>query len=219
MSEDRKEDLTFDFSTQEKKTENLNKTDEEKDIEKDSGADNKDIDETSGADKNKKKEPKLSPLKEAEKKAEEAKTQYLYLRAEFENYKKNMAKEQMRLLRFGSENLILDILKISDLFSIALQTKITKDNFDTVYSGFKMTAEELSRSLETHGLKKILTKDKKFDPHLHEAIGSEICKDIDNEKIIKECKPGYMFHDKLIRPSQVIVSKKKSEDENKDNEK
>lgn len=190
MSEDKKKDLTFDFSS------------------KDSDKKNKE------KDQEKKKEIKLSPLETAEKSAEEAKSQYTYLRAEFENYKKNMLKEQMRLLRFGSENLILDILKISDLFTMALQTKITKDNFDNIYSGFKMTAEELSRSLENHGLKKIPTKDKSFDPHLHEAIGSEVCEDIDSEKIIKECKPGYTLYDKLIRPSQVIVSTKNKENQN-----
>ncbi|MBE8162442.1 MAG: nucleotide exchange factor GrpE [Bdellovibrionaceae bacterium] len=159
----------------------------------------------------------LSPLEIAKKDATEWKTQYAYLKAEFENYKKNAAKEQLRLIQFGSENLILDILKISDLFEMALKTEVTASNYENVYKGFKMTAEELSQSLEKHGLKKIVTSKKAFDPHLHEAISSESSETVPSGHIIKEYTVGYTLHDKVIRPSQVIVSAPPSEP--KDNEK
>ncbi|MBE8221139.1 MAG: nucleotide exchange factor GrpE [Bdellovibrionales bacterium] len=185
--EEGEEGLTLDFSEE-------NKKDDTKD------------------DKKTDTSPKLSPLELAKKESDEFKTQYAYLKAEFENYKKNMAKEQLRLISFGSENIMLDILKISDLFEMALQTKITKDNYENIYTGFKMTSEELSKSLESHGLKKIETNKKVFDPHLHEAISSENSETVKVGYIIKECKVGYKLHDKVIRPSQVIVSAAKSKD-------
>lgn len=160
--------------------------------------------------------PELSPLETAQKEAADSKNQYAYLRAEFDNYKKNTHKEQLRLIRFGAENLLLDILKIADLFDIALQTKITPENCDTVYSGFKMTAEEMSRSLENHGLKVILATDGTFDPHLHEAIGSEDSQSVPEGNIIKEVKRGYTLHDKVIRPSQVIVSSPQINEKNEE---
>lgn len=211
MPADTKEDITLDFSKPQPKEEITNLS-EEKEAQS-SGKETKE----KGSQTAQAKEPELSPLELAEKEAAEFKTQYAYLRAEFENYKKNTAKEQLRLISFGSENIILDILKISDLFEMALQTKITADNYDNIYTGFKMTAEELSRSLENHGLKKIPTKNKTFDPHLHEAISSESSETVPNGDIIKEYKVGYTLHDKVIRPSQVIVSAPKSESE--DNEK
>lgn len=231
MSTDKKENITLDFSspkvktvpeeeiTSSKSTEK-NKS-EENSIKKSTGNNTEDNTEKESKPKDKPidkpTEPELSPLEVAQKEASELKNQYAYLRAEFENYKKNTAKEQIRLIRFGAENLMLDILKISDLFQIALQTEITEQNYENTYTGFKMTADELSRSLESHGLKTISTKNENFDPHLHEAISSENSETVPHGEIIKEYKIGYTLHDKVIRPSQVIVSGPKPESE--DNEK
>lgn len=202
MSKTKVEDIAFDFS--EKQTSSEKKEAKETSTEKP---------ET----KSPEEEVKLSPLELAQKETQEFKSQHAYLRAEFDNYKKNVNKEQLRLIRFGSENLILDMIKIADLFQLALQTKMTPENLDNIYTGLKMTSSELTKSLENHGLKIIQTKDLSFDPHLHEAIGSEKSESIPGGNIIKECKPGYTLHDKMIRPSQVIVSA--SEASSEDNEK
>lgn len=142
---------------------------------------------------------------------EKHKNDYLYLRAEFENYKRNVIKERQELLRFGSERLIVEILNVLDNFERALENKVTPENLNTFIKGVEMTHSELKSALGKFGVTEIPSLGQPFDPNLHEALSSEGSASIKPGHISRVFKKPYKLHDKVIRPGQVIVAKEQVE--------
>ena len=142
---------------------------------------------------------------------ENTKNEYLYLKAEFENYKRNAIKERSDLVRFGAERLIRDLLGVLDNFERALEIKTTAENFPNFVKGIEMTSAELKSLLLRHGVQEVDTMGKPFDPHLHEALGAEESSAVPEGMISKIFKKPYKLHEKLVRPGQVMVAKKPSQ--------
>jgi len=83
----------------------------------------------------------------------------------------------------------------------------TKD-FDALVKGVEMTLSQMHGIMNTEGVEPIEALGKEFDPHLHQAVMTENCEDIDNDHIIMELQKGYKMKDRVIRPSMVKVCKK-----------
>jgi molecular chaperone GrpE len=149
-------------------------------------------------------------LQEFQAQAEKFKNEYLYLRAEFDNYKKNAIKERSDLVKFGSERLIVEILGVIDNFERALETKVTSDNLETFVKGVQMTAAEMKALVIRFGVSEIPTQGQAFDPMIHEALGAEESDTVEPGFISKVFKKAYKMYDKVIRPAQVIVAKAKN---------
>jgi len=141
---------------------------------------------------------------------------YLYLRADFDNYKKGAIKERSDLIKYGNERLLVEILGIVDTFQQALATDITPDNVNTFKAGVEMIAKEVQALLSRMGVQKIESTGQPFDPILHEAISSEPTVDTPAGHITRVFKPAYKLHDKVIRTGQVVVAR---EPETKEDEK
>ncbi len=157
------------------------------------------------------KEPSVDPVEEAKAEAQKYKNEYLYLLAEFENYKRQVAKERSDLRKYGAERLIVDLLGVLDIFEMALATEVTPETFANFRKGVEMTATELKNVLQRHGVSEAASEGQKFDPSIHEALGSEETNDVPPGTIVKVFKKPYKLHDRLIRPGQVIVAKEKSQ--------
>ena len=144
---------------------------------------------------------------------EKSRSDFLYLRAEFENYKKQVLKERSEYVKYGSERIIVALLDVLDNFSRALVMELdpgNKKNVELFKQGLEMTANEFKATLKRFGVESLDCLGKPVDPHLHEALGSE---ETDQEKpghITKVFRPAYKLHDRVIRPAQVIVAKEKS---------
>ncbi len=134
-------------------------------------------------------------------------TDYLYLKAEFENYKKNNIKERSDLLKYSAERIGLDLLAILDIFEKALENEITRENFQSFVDGVKLISKELRAALEKHGIKEIESLNKPFDPHFHEAMTQVPANHVAPDTVIEVFRKGYSIHDKVLRPSQVVVAK------------
>jgi molecular chaperone GrpE len=143
-------------------------------------------------------ETAADPVKEAENK-------YLYLYAEFENFKKRVEKERTDLRRFGWTPIARDLLDVMDNLTRAVE-HIDKSVDSSVSEGLKMVAQEFEKNLSKHGVKKIETEGKEFDPNLHEAVGNVPSPDHAEGAIMHEERAGYLLHDRLLRPSRVLVS-------------
>ena len=120
------------------------------------------------------------------------------LKAEFENYQKRVEKESTERAKFGSEDLILKLLKLKDSFERAL-SHAKSDEFG---KGVKMILNEFERVLAEEGVKVIETIDKEFDVVKHEAIGVVKGK---KDKVVEEVEKGYQLFEKIIRPAKVKV--------------
>lgn len=142
--------------------------------------------------------------------AEKWKTDYMYLRAEFETYKRNAIKERAEISKYGSERLINEVLAVVDNFDRALNTKLTSDNLEVYSQGVKMTAAELKSVLTRFGVNEIKCEGLPFDPNLHEALGAEESDSVAEGHILRVFRTAYKFHDRVIRPAQVVVAKAKT---------
>jgi molecular chaperone GrpE len=141
---------------------------------------------------------------------EKSQNDFLYLSAEFENYKRQAIKERSQLVKFGSERLLKDLLNVLDIFDTALEMKVDKENFQSFIDGVRMTSTELKNTLDKHGVKSAAKEGDIFDPTLHEAIGSEENDQLEPGQLSKVFKKAYTLHDRIIRPAQVIVVKEGS---------
>jgi molecular chaperone GrpE len=143
----------------------------------------------------------------------------LYLRAEFDNYKKRILREQDLSIKFGNEKLIRELLGIVDLLERGLthgKDLVGKaagnhaEDLKLFLSGIEMTGKELSQLLTRFGVEFIGSVGEKFDPSKHEAI-SQV--EAETEKIgtvIQVAQKGCSLHGRLLTPAKVVVGKTKS---------
>lgn len=139
--------------------------------------------------------------------AEKYKNDFLYLRAEFENYKRNAIKERSELLKYGAEKVLVDILGVLDNFERALEMKPTPENLAQYAKGVEITAGELRSTLQKFGVQEVPALGQNFDPTVAEAISSENNEQYKSGQVSRVFKKPYRLHDKVIRPGQVVVAK------------
>jgi molecular chaperone GrpE len=149
-------------------------------------------------DKMKKMEEELSLLKD----------KYIRTLADFDNYKKRMEKEKQDIFKYGTENLVLQLLPFDDIFESVLKQMDNNPAPDTIHKGVEMLKREFTRFLEGIGVKKIDTKGTLFNPELHEAAETVETDAHKEGEVIEEIRSGYSFHNRVIRPALVKVAKK-----------
>ena len=142
------------------------------------------------------------------------KEEKLRLLAEMENLRKRFERDKIDLIKFSSINLIREILSPGDNLERALAA-IPKDEklpqpIKNLVEGLKMVQKEFSTILEKNGVKKIDSINKKFDHNYHQAMMEIEKEDVDEGTVVQEIQPGYIMHDRLLRPAMVGVSKKSS---------
>ena len=145
------------------------------------------------------------------------KEEKLRLLAEMENLRKRFEREKIDLIKFGSTNLIREILSPGDNLERALAA-IPKDeklsqSIKNLVEGLKMVQKEFSTVLEKNGVKKIESINKKFDHNYHQAMMEIEKEDVAEGTVVQEIQPGYIMNDRLLRPAMVAVSKKSSKKE------
>lgn len=134
--------------------------------------------------------------------------------ADFENYKKRKEAENKELIEFAREVTVAKLLPTLDSLEQALkhQPRIDIDNFEKQYENWQVGVNgivmQLDKVLGELGVKKIEAIGKKFDPHIHEAV-KEVESEQDDGIIVDELQSGFELNGKVIRPSQVVISKKK----------
>jgi molecular chaperone GrpE len=122
--------------------------------------------------------------------------------ADFENYKKRSEQEKEEISKFANSVLILSLLPVLDDFERALDFLPSKKADAAWLEGLKLIERKLKSTLESQGLSAINALGEPFDPHLHEAIRQDKGEE---GIVIEEIQKGYKFHDKVIRPSKVVV--------------
>jgi molecular chaperone GrpE len=147
-------------------------------------------------------------LQLAEKEAKEIYDRFLRLSAEFENFKKRTTREMNDFRKYANESLIRELLSVVDNLERALQTTSNGTQTDTgVIEGVEMTHREILKIFEKFNVQPIDALDQTFDPKFHQAVMQESVEDKPENTVIQELQRGYLMHDRLIRPSMVVVSK------------
>lgn len=131
------------------------------------------------------------------------------LKAEFENYRKRILREQTDVVSRASAGLVSALLGVMDNFDLAVAAAEETRDFDKMLRGVEMVYGELKEVLGAEGLQPIDAKGKPFDPTLHEAA-LEVPGDEDGHPVVAEVlRPGYMFKGRVLRPAMVKVIRKK----------
>ncbi len=140
----------------------------------------------------------------------EMKDKYLRLYAEFENYKKRMQRDKEELVKYCNESILYEILPVIDNLEMAL-SHATDDVSGGLVKGVEITLREFQRVMEKFGLVPISAKGEPFDPSVHHAMSQVVRSDVEDKTVVEEYRKGYMFGEKVLRPSLVAVSKKPDE--------
>lgn len=147
-------------------------------------------------------------LIEAEQKATENYDRCLRVAAEFENYKKRTARETADFKKFANETMLKELLSVVDNLERAIESSQSGESgIQLLLQGVEMTRNEILRIFEKFGAVPISALGEAFDPNFHQAVAQEASNEHPENTVVKELQKGYMLHDRLLRPSMVIVSK------------
>ena len=156
-------------------------------------------------------------LAEAETRNKELEDRLLRLAAEFDNYKKRTVREFENIVKNANENLILDLIDILNNFSRALESPQNNQDLTGFKAGVELIYTQMKNLLNQEGLEEIPAKGEKFDPALHEAV-MQMESDQEEGTILQDVNKGYKLNGKVIRHSQVVVARKKIEEESEENQ-
>jgi molecular chaperone GrpE len=123
--------------------------------------------------------------------------------AEFDNYRKRVARDQQSLAARAHERLVKELLPVLDDLERALQAAAEHEEAK-LEEGVRLVHRELQEALAKEGLVEIETNGH-FDPHVHEALLSQPS-DKDDGAILEVLQKGYRLGDRVVRPARVVIS-------------
>lgn len=145
-------------------------------------------------------------LGETKAKLEKEKNEYLFLMAEFDNFRKRTLKEKSEIIRNAAESALKGLLPIVDDFERGIEAAKATDNSEAVLDGMKLIYNKFVKYLEQNGVKAMESTGAAFDPDMHEAIAMVPTDDADKKgKVIDTLTKGYTLNDKVIRHAKVAV--------------
>jgi molecular chaperone GrpE len=150
-------------------------------------------------------------LEAKEKELKESYDRLLRVTAEFENYKKRMAREMEDFRKYANQSLLKEMLSVVDHIELAIQAAGCPSAEEaSLVEGLNLTLKEFLRILEKFRVKPIEAVGQPFNPQMHEAIMQEVCDRMPENTVVREMQKGYTIHDRLLRPSLVVVAAPRS---------
>lgn len=151
-------------------------------------------------------------LEEIEREAEELREHLLRAKAEVVNVLKRTEREKAEIARFAIADFARDLLAVADNLHRALEAAPEKLKEDaaarSLIEGVEMTERELLSVLERHGVRKVApSPGERFDHNLHQAMAEAEGGDVAPGHIVDVYQPGYVLHDRLLRPAMVTVAR------------
>lgn len=131
----------------------------------------------------------------------------LRLKAEFENFRKRMVREQTQVIERAAAAVIERLLPVLDNFELALIAADRTKDYESLVKGVEMVYGELLGVLKNEGLKRIDALHQPFDPERHDAV-MHAEGDGDAEVVVEEMRAGYVLGERVLRPAMVKVGSK-----------
>ena len=151
------------------------------------------------------KDEEIAQLKEDLEKQKAETQEYISLsqrlQADFENFKKITDKQNKEIIKFANENILKEFLDCYEDFGRALEVEDDKN----LREGIELTYNKFKDILAKEGVEEIPAKGEKFDLNKHEALMVQKSDDVENGYIIEELMKGYMYKDKVLKYSKVII--------------
>ena len=156
----------------------------------------------------------LSEIEELNKKIEELteknkmlEEKVLYKVAELINYRKRKDDEVSSMLKYANADIVLQMLSIVDDIerAISFDDNVLDDEVSKFLSGIKMIYSRMVKTLNDFEVKEIEALDKEFNPNFHQAVFTAKVEGKDANIVLEVLQKGYMYKDKVLRPSIVKV--------------
>ena len=171
--------------------------------------DNAPAQDAENADEQAANEPEETPedkIAQLTKQIEDEKKEYLFLMAEFDNFRKRTIREKAELIRNGAEKALGDMLPIVDDFERAIKANENADDIDAVKEGFSLIYNKFIKYLEKNQVKAMQSTGCEFNTEMHEAVTTFPAPDESMKgKIIDTVLTGYTINDKVLRHAKVVV--------------
>ncbi len=145
-----------------------------------------------------------SPQEATELAAE--KDRSLRLQAEMENLRTRTAREIAEQSRYSTLPLIRDLLPVVDNIDRAIDAANQSQDAGALLEGFKLVRQQLITTLTQHNCTQIEALGQPFDPQFHEALMQQASDEIPAQHVLLVAQTGYKLHDRVVRPSQVVIS-------------
>jgi len=166
----------------------------------------------------------LDPVKILEKDLQKTKDElavekdnFIRLQAETDNFRKRLSREKDEFSQYANERLFKELIPVFDNLERALEDP--SNDTKSLKEGLEMILKQFSSFLEKEKVEQIKAIGEKFDPTVHEVLTSEESNEHEENTIISEFVKGYTINNRVLRPSQVVISKKPSpESENESKE-
>jgi molecular chaperone GrpE len=136
-----------------------------------------------------------------------AKDRELRAHAELDNFRKRAARELDERLRYANLGLLRDLLPVIDNIERAIEAAEKNADAAALLEGFKMVDQQLNDVLQRHHCSRIEALHVPFDPNVHHAVMQQPSEEHPANTVLMVTQNGYQLHDRVVRPSQVIVSK------------
>ena len=151
-------------------------------------------------------------LEAATQESETNMDKFLRASADLENYKKRSAREMEDLRKYANQSLVKDLLPVLDNLDLALKSARENDNTaEHLADGVELIRKDILKIFEKFNIEQIDALGKAFDPRFHEAVMREETSKYSENTVINELQKGYLMHDRLIRPSMVVVAMPKNQ--------
>ena len=126
--------------------------------------------------------------------------------ADLDNFRKRVYREMDDERKYQALPALKSLLPVFDGLDRAVFAASQSKNFDDLLNGLQMTIKQVIVTLAGHGAKAIVAEGQPFDPNLHEAISQAPSAEYPPMTVLHDVERGYMLHDRVLRPSKVIVS-------------
>ncbi len=152
-------------------------------------------------------EETLSEIDQLKQQLETSNKEYMFLMAEFDNFRKRTIKEKAEIIRNATEKAMKELLPVVDDFERGLAAMAETTDAEAVKDGMELIYNKFIKYLEQNGVKAIDSTGADFDTELHEAIAMVPSPDESQKgKVIDTVMKGYTINDKVIRHSKVAVA-------------
>ena len=136
---------------------------------------------------------------------DEARDQVLRGQAEMDNMRKRLRREAEEIRKYAPLPLVSDLLGVVDNLQRAVEAA-RGGSLDGLLEGVEMVAQQLAEALGRNGCAVIAGEGAEFDPNVHEAVMQQPSQSVPAGQVCQVCQTGYLLHDRVVRPSQVVIS-------------
>ncbi|BBM83854.1 nucleotide exchange factor GrpE [Candidatus Uabimicrobium amorphum] len=137
-------------------------------------------------------------------------------KADYENYRKRQERDRATFLKYANQDILKQLLNVMDNLGRAIELGKQSEVDSNFFEGICLVQKELEKTLQDNHVKEIEAKGKAFNPNYHEAVSQIESADHPEMTVLEDFDRGYVYHDRVLRPSKVIVSKQPQVQEQKE---